>query len=98
MLPDLFIILLQIMDHGTLTDHNGKSVSFRNIIIIMTTNAGSAEMSKPALGFEREERDVELLGRLAREVQDAYLASVGRWQREAWREDENGLHTMNVTK
>jgi ATP-dependent Clp protease ATP-binding subunit ClpA len=57
--PDLFSILLQVMDHGTLTDHNGKAVSFRNIIIIMTTNAGSAEMSKPALGFEREERTGE---------------------------------------
>ena len=44
------------MDHGTLTDHNGKAVSFRNVIIIMTTNAGSTELSKPALGFEREER------------------------------------------
>ena len=54
--PDLFSILLQVMDHGTLTDHNGKAVSFRNIIIIMTTNAGSTELSKPALGFEREER------------------------------------------
>ena len=57
--PDLFSILLQVMDHGTLTDHNGKAVSFRNIVIIMTTNAGSAEMSKPALGFEREERTGE---------------------------------------
>ena len=57
--PDLFSILLQVMDHGTLTDHNGKGVSFRNVIIIMTTNAGSAEMSKPALGFEREERTGE---------------------------------------
>ena len=54
--PDLFSILLQVMDHGTLTDHNGKAVSFRNVVIIMTTNAGSAEMNKPALGFEREER------------------------------------------
>jgi ATP-dependent Clp protease ATP-binding subunit ClpA len=54
--PDLFNILLQIMDHGKLTDHNGKSVDFRNVILIMTTNAGAAELAKPAIGFEREER------------------------------------------
>jgi len=54
--PDLFNILLQVMDHGKLTDHNGKSVDFRNIILIMTTNAGAADLAKPAIGFEREER------------------------------------------
>ena len=54
--PDLFNILLQIMDHGKLTDHNGKSVDFRNAILIMTTNAGAAELAKPAIGFEREAR------------------------------------------
>jgi ATP-dependent Clp protease ATP-binding subunit ClpA len=54
--PDLFNILLQIMDHGTLTDHNGKRVDFRNVILIMTTNAGAAEMEKEAIGFAREGR------------------------------------------
>ncbi|MCH7863707.1 MAG: ATP-dependent Clp protease ATP-binding subunit ClpA [Proteobacteria bacterium] len=54
--PDLFNILLQVMDHGKLTDHNGKSIDFRNVVLIMTTNAGSAEMAKPAIGFEREDR------------------------------------------
>ena len=54
--PDLFNILLQVMDHGKLTDNNGKSVDFRNVILIMTTNAGAAEMAKVAIGFEREER------------------------------------------
>ncbi len=54
--PDLFNILLQIMDHGRLTDHNGKSVDFRNVILIMTTNAGASELAKPAIGFEREVR------------------------------------------
>ena len=65
--PDLFNILLQVMDHGKLTDHNGKSVSFRNVILIMTTNAGAAELAKPAIGFERSERsgdDVEAIERL----------------------------------
>ncbi len=54
--PDLFNILLQVMDHGKLTDHNGKGVDFRNVILIMTTNAGASELAKPAIGFEREER------------------------------------------
>jgi ATP-dependent Clp protease ATP-binding subunit ClpA len=49
--PDLFNILLQVMDHGKLTDHNGKIVDFRNVILIMTTNAGAADMAKPAIGF-----------------------------------------------
>jgi len=47
---------LQIMDHGKLTDHNGKSVDFRNVVLIMTTNAGAADMAKPPVGFERELR------------------------------------------
>ena len=51
--PDLFNILLQVMDHGRLTDSNGKSVDFRTVILIMTTNAGAAEMSKQAIGFGR---------------------------------------------
>jgi len=54
--PDLFNILLQVMDHGRLTDHNGKNVDFRNVILIMTTNAGAAELAKPAIGFGREVR------------------------------------------
>jgi ATP-dependent Clp protease ATP-binding subunit ClpA len=49
--PDLFNILLQVMDHGKLTDHNGKTVDFRNVILIMTTNAGAADLAKPAIGF-----------------------------------------------
>ncbi|MCG8509678.1 MAG: AAA family ATPase, partial [Rhodospirillales bacterium] len=55
--PDVFNILLQIMDHGKLTDHNGKSVDFRNVDLIMTTNAGAADLAKPAIGFEREDRE-----------------------------------------
>jgi ATP-dependent Clp protease ATP-binding subunit ClpA len=55
--PDLFNILLQVMDHGKLTDHNGKTVDFRNVILIMTTNAGAADMAKAAIGFERSIRE-----------------------------------------
>ena len=65
--PDLFNILLQVMDHGRLTDHNGKNVDFRNVILIMTTNAGAAELAKPAIGFGREVRvgdDQEAVNRM----------------------------------
>jgi ATP-dependent Clp protease ATP-binding subunit ClpA len=65
--PDLFNVLLQIMDHGRLTDHNGKQVSFRNVILIMTTNAGASDMAKAAYGFTRTKRegdDVEAINRL----------------------------------
>ncbi|WP_334150671.1 AAA family ATPase, partial [Hyphomicrobium sp.] len=57
--PDLFNILLQVMDHGKLTDHNGKSVDFRNVILIMTTNAGASDMARPPMGFNREKREGE---------------------------------------
>jgi ATP-dependent Clp protease ATP-binding subunit ClpA len=57
--PDVFNILLQVMDYGKLTDNNGKTVDFRNIILIMTTNAGAADMSKPAMGFGRSAREGE---------------------------------------
>ena len=64
---DLYNILLQVMDHGKLTDHNGKTVDFRNVILIMTTNAGAADMAKPVIGFGRETRvgeDQEAIQRL----------------------------------
>ena len=57
--PDVFNILLQVMDHGTLTDHNGRSVDFRNVILIMTSNAGAADMAKAAIGFGRDRREGE---------------------------------------
>jgi ATP-dependent Clp protease ATP-binding subunit ClpA len=65
--PDLFNILLQVMDHGKLTDNNGKQIDFRNTIIIMTTNAGASEMAKNAIGFgssKREGDDTEAINRL----------------------------------
>src|SRR6516164_9797599 len=55
--PDLFNVLLQIMDHGRLTDHNGKQVNFRNVILIMTTNAGAADLARQAFGFTRQKRE-----------------------------------------
>ncbi|CEF54461.1 ATP-dependent Clp protease ATP-binding subunit ClpA [Acetobacter ghanensis] len=57
--PDLYNVLLQVMDNGRLTDHNGKTVDFRNVILIMTTNAGASDMSKEAVGFGRKVREGE---------------------------------------
>jgi ATP-dependent Clp protease ATP-binding subunit ClpA len=51
--PDLYNILLQVMDYGRLTDNNGKTIDFRNVILIMTTNAGASELAKATVGFER---------------------------------------------
>jgi ATP-dependent Clp protease ATP-binding subunit ClpA len=82
--PDLFNILLQVMDHGKLTDHNGKTVDFRNVILIMTTNAGASDMAKEAIGFGREARvgeDEEAVKRLFtpefRNRLDAVIAFAG---------------------
>jgi len=57
--PDVFNILLQVMDHGELTDHNGRTVNFRNVVVIMTSNAGAAEQAKEAIGFGRSRREGE---------------------------------------
>ena len=65
--PDVFNILLQVMDYGKLTDHNGKTVDFRNVVLIMTTNAGAADIAKPAMGFARDSRigdDQEAINRM----------------------------------
>ncbi len=65
--PDLFNVLLQIMDHGKLTDHNGKQVDFRNVILIMTTNAGAQDLTKGTYGFTRNKRegdDLEAINKL----------------------------------
>lgn len=55
--PDLFNLLLQVMDYGKLTDNNGKTIDFRNVILIMTTNAGASELAKTSIGFERVPRE-----------------------------------------
>lgn len=64
--PDVYNILLQVMDHGKLTDHNGRTVDFRNVILIMTTNAGAAEQAKAAIGFARDKREGEDLAAIER--------------------------------
>ena len=57
--PDVYNILLQVMDHGKLTDHNGRTTDFRNVVLIMTSNAGAAEIAKEAIGFGRDTREGE---------------------------------------
>jgi ATP-dependent Clp protease ATP-binding subunit ClpA len=57
--PDVYNILLQVMDNGELTDHNGRMVSFRNVVLIMTSNAGASEQAKSAVGFGRDRREGE---------------------------------------
>ena len=57
--PDVYNILLQVMDHGKLTDHNGRTVDFRNVVLIMTSNAGATEQAKAAIGFGRDRREGE---------------------------------------
>jgi ATP-dependent Clp protease ATP-binding subunit ClpA len=64
--PDIFNVLLQVMDHGTLTDNNGRKADFRNIIIIMTTNAGAETMNKAAIGFTNPRQAGDEMGDIKR--------------------------------
>jgi len=64
--PDIFNILLQVMDHGTLTDNNGRKADFRNVVIIMTTNAGAAELSKTSMGFAPNKQAGDEMGEIKR--------------------------------
>ena len=57
--PDVFNLLLQVMDHGTLTDNNGRKADFRNVVIVMTTNAGASEMSRPSIGFTHQDHSTD---------------------------------------
>jgi ATP-dependent Clp protease ATP-binding subunit ClpA len=57
--PDVFNLLLQVMDHGTLTDNNGRKADFRNVVIVMTTNAGATDMSRPSIGFTHQDHSTD---------------------------------------
>jgi ATP-dependent Clp protease ATP-binding subunit ClpA len=59
--PDIFNLLLQVMDHGTLTDNNGRKTDFRNIILIMTTNAGAESLDRTSIGFARQDNSTDAL-------------------------------------
>ncbi len=65
--PDVYNILLQVMDHGQLTDSNGKKIDFRNVVLIMTTNAGAADAQRNAIGFGRGKQDDEVEEALKRQ-------------------------------
>ena len=65
--PDVFNLLLQVMDHGTLTDNNGRRADFRNVMLVMTTNAGAVEMNRASIGFTRQDHSgdaAEIIKRL----------------------------------
>ena len=64
--PDVFNIMLQVMDHGTLTDTNGRKADFRNVIIVMTTNAGAERMSRSSVGFTRQDHSADAMGEIKR--------------------------------
>jgi ATP-dependent Clp protease ATP-binding subunit ClpA len=64
--PDIFNILLQVMDHGTLTDNNGRKADFRNVVIVMTTNAGAAELSRTSMGFTAAKQSGDEMGEIKR--------------------------------
>ncbi|MEJ2643590.1 MAG: ATP-dependent Clp protease ATP-binding subunit ClpA [Gammaproteobacteria bacterium] len=64
--PDVFNLLLQVMDHGTLTDNNGRKADFRNVVIVMTTNAGAQEMSRPSIGFTNQDHSTDAMEAIKR--------------------------------
>jgi ATP-dependent Clp protease ATP-binding subunit ClpA len=64
--PEVFNLLLQVMDHGTLTDNNGRKADFRNVIIVMTTNAGAQEMSRSSIGFTRQDHASDGMAAISR--------------------------------
>jgi len=64
--PDVFNLLLQVMDHGTLTDNNGRKADFRHVIIVMTTNAGAFEMSRPSIGFTQQDHTSDAMEAIKR--------------------------------
>jgi ATP-dependent Clp protease ATP-binding subunit ClpA len=65
--PDIYNVLLQVMDHGTLTDNNGRKADFRNVVIIMTTNAGAESLAKPSLGFTNSRQNGDEMGAIKRQ-------------------------------
>ena len=64
--PDIYNVLLQVMDHGTLTDNNGRKADFRNVVIVMTTNAGAQELSKTNIGFTNDKKAGDELAEIKR--------------------------------
>jgi ATP-dependent Clp protease ATP-binding subunit ClpA len=109
--PDVFNLLLQVMDHGILTDNNGRKADFRNVILVMTSNAGAQEISRPSIGFTEQDHSSdamevirrtfspELRNRLDAIIQFKSLnePSIGRVVDKFVMELELLLHNKNVT-
>lgn len=64
--PEVFNLLLQIMDHGTLTDNNGRKADFRNVVLVMTTNAGAVEAARTSIGFDQQDHSTDVMETLKR--------------------------------
>ncbi len=64
--PEVFNLLLQVMDHGTLTDNNGRKADFRNVVLIMTTNAGAQDIARPSIGFSQQDNSTDFLEAIKR--------------------------------
>lgn len=77
--PNLFNILLQVMDHATLTDNNGKKADFRNVILIMTTNAGAREMSESGIGFQKDQGRGQGRGAIERTFSPEFRNRLDAW-------------------
>jgi ATP-dependent Clp protease ATP-binding subunit ClpA len=77
--PNLFNILLQVMDHATLTDNNGKKADFRNVILIMTTNAGGREMSEGGIGFQKDQGKGQGRGAIERTFSPEFRNRLDAW-------------------
>ena len=77
--PNLFNILLQVMDHATLTDNNGKKADFRNVILIMTTNAGAREMSEGGIGFQKDQGKGQGRGAIERTFSPEFRNRLDAW-------------------
>jgi ATP-dependent Clp protease ATP-binding subunit ClpA len=77
--PNLFNILLQVMDHATLTDNNGKKADFRNVILIMTTNAGAREMSEGGIGFQKDQGKGQGRGAIERTFSPEFRNRLDGW-------------------
>jgi ATP-dependent Clp protease ATP-binding subunit ClpA len=77
--PNLFNILLQVMDHATLTDNNGKKADFRNVILIMTTNAGGREMSESGIGFQKDQGKGQGRGAIERTFSPEFRNRLDAW-------------------
>ena len=80
--PDVFNLLLQVMDHGTLTDNNGRKADFRNVILIMTTNAGAQEMARASIGFTEQDHSSDGMGVIKSLY--ARIPQPARWHHPIW--------------